>query len=305
MAPKTKAAAGSEPPSAKKLKPSEPEWSTAGLGAHAAELDFVKLYGEKAGKRLAPGDKVVKQTIDGREMTEGGESVEYALPDICARGVLSMVILEHRKATENKEDMASVKYDDDPSKKGAFVDSKGAYTRVEVKFAGKEQWFTYLSFGYAQKFAEPRHVGQPEVEGLHDYPAQKCGPAIFDRIRLTSVGLSAVHVHKLRVHCYPPEKVLAGAPEPVILTPHTRFGDYVPSLLAGGKKPSSIKKPVFGGGEDGLHLVEASLAGSEYKPGLSALYPGAAQIGSCPGAGGVVNLGNAPDQVRDGLHAEC
>ena len=70
------------------------------------------------------------------------------------------------------------------------------------------------------------------VEGLHDWPAQQWGPAKFDRIRLTSVGLSAVHVHKLRVHCYPPEAV-KGEASAVILTRHTKFGDYVPSVATG------------------------------------------------------------------------
>lgn len=230
-------------PSAKKPKLAhDGGWSTKGLGAHAAELDIAKLTKEPAGKRLEPGSHIVMQQADNKQMTVGGESLEYELPELCQRGVLSMVILEHRKAEENKKDMESVVYKD-PSKKGAFDDAKGSYTRVEMRFTGTDSWHTYLSFGHPQKFAEPRSRQMPEVEGLHDWPAQQCGPRAFDRIKLTSVGLSAVHVHKLRVHCYPPEAV-KGEPRTVVLIQHTAFGDYVPQLVAGGRERGCQHSPL-------------------------------------------------------------
>ena len=75
------------------------------------------------------------------------------------------------------------------------------------------------------------------------------------------------------------------------------------SVVAGDTKPASIKTPFFGGGEDGMHHVEDSLADSEYGPGHSALYPHALQLSGCSG-GGVVPLAKAPNEAHDGYKLE-
>ena len=147
------------------------EWTVEGLGVHAAELDIAKLCKADAGKRLEPGCQSVNQLADNQMMTLGGEFLEYALPEVCSHGVLCMVILEHRKAEENAKDMESVTY---TGSKGSFIDSKGSYTRVEMRVAGTDGWHTYLSFGHPQKFAEPRSKNNPEGVPITPLVLSRC-----------------------------------------------------------------------------------------------------------------------------------
>jgi len=207
------------------------------------------------------------------------------------------IVLLHRKDLHNEEDMVSWPDHGGIPDKAKGRDTKPCYTKLEARLVtppvptpkkakvASDGWHVYVDeYGAASgeigtqpgKFAEARPKHDPEVETLHDWPEQSCGPACFDQIRLTSVGLTAVHIHSVRCYFFPAGRVVATVEE--IFSPSTSFGDYPPAMMAGAGLPLSMRQARFGGGEWAIEhgaLLPESL-------NARGMYPGAIQLGVWP-----------------------
>jgi hypothetical protein len=193
----------------------------------------------------------------------------FELPTTQRSQTLRSAVLVHRKDLNNPADMASWPDHGGNPDNAKGRDTKPCYTKVEGRLAEgmvptdcvqpptkkpktTRYWHTYVDeygAGSGQpdtqpgKFAEARPRHDPEVETLHDWPKQACGPSTFDAFRLTNVGTSAVHIHALRAYFYPSGKVTSTIEQ--ILTPGTTFGDYPPDHPGS----TNLQPARFGGGE--------------------------------------------------------
>lgn len=234
---------------------------------------------------------------EGMRVEPGAEPINLELPLAQRDQILRTVILVHRKDIENSGDMASW-----PDHGGNPDDAKGrdtkpCYTKVEARLAAaigpsspacaqprakkarnERTWHTFVDeYGAGSgaphtqpgKFAEARPKHDPEVETLHDWPEQTCGPSHFDAFRLTNVGASAVHIHALRAYFYPSGKIVSILQQ--ILTPGTCFGQYPPAHPG----CTGLERTEFGGGEWALEHQKLTVEQLNEK----GMYPDAVELG--------------------------
>ncbi len=156
-----------------------------------------------------------------------GEGIVLEVPDKYRSKILDLITIAHRKVSRP----VNSKWDPEP-----------AYSRVLVldiktktwKYWGAKQ-FPAVSFG--DKLAEPREVGNPEVEALHDWVAYsgKIFPRAICILNSGKGERSSSFVHDLTVDFFPDDIV---SKQTFIFSSGTAFSDL--------KKKT---KEQFGGGE--------------------------------------------------------
>ncbi|KKR03657.1 MAG: hypothetical protein UT32_C0045G0003 [Parcubacteria group bacterium GW2011_GWC2_39_14] len=203
-----------------------------------AKPDIIKSLGEdKKVDAILENPEVLSYTTiaftlpeyEGRELPPD-RRLAFVVPEKFRGRVVRDVVLHHRKGEKYCKDF------------NGKWDPHGAYSRVELYDSKTDKWREWRDpAGYSpDKFAEPRHAGDPEEEVLHDWVAT-VGEIKPDAVRVTNVGQSEIfstsQIHGVELVFFPELEGVSYKER--IYCSGTQFVDF----------EKGIDIPSYGGGE--------------------------------------------------------